>query len=121
MPYCLEHARHNTYILQVDAVTGETTTYADILSTALSIADFLYSRGIRSGDVVGICSENSLDFILPVIGTFFTGATCAPLNPNYTLRKQQQKYLHSFSGWGETESTWYVGHYWPIVPAPDDR
>jgi hypothetical protein len=21
----------------------------------------------------------------------------------------------------ETESTWYVGHCWPIVPAPDDR
>jgi hypothetical protein len=27
----------------------------------------------------------------------------------------------SFSGWGETESTWYIGHCWPIVPAPDDR
>jgi hypothetical protein len=26
-----------------------------------------------------------------------------------------------FSGWGETESSWYVGHCWPIVPAPDDR
>jgi hypothetical protein len=28
-----------------------------------------------------------------------------------------------FPGWGETdcESTWYVGHCWPIVPAPDDR
>jgi hypothetical protein len=23
--------------------------------------------------------------------------------------------------WGETESTWYCGHYWPIIPAPDDR
>jgi hypothetical protein len=27
----------------------------------------------------------------------------------------------SFSGWGETESTWYVGHCWPIVRASDDR
>jgi hypothetical protein len=27
----------------------------------------------------------------------------------------------SFSGWGETESTWYVGHCWSTVPAPDDR
>jgi hypothetical protein len=26
-----------------------------------------------------------------------------------------------FSGCGETESTWYVRHCWPIVPAPDDR
>jgi hypothetical protein len=26
--------------------------------------------------------------------------------------------LVSFSGWGETETNWYVGHCWPIVPAP---
>jgi acyl-CoA synthetase (AMP-forming)/AMP-acid ligase II len=78
----------NTDGLQVDAVTGETRTYADIMSAALSVADFLCSRGITSGDVVGICSENSLDFILPVIGTYFIGATCVPLNPSYTPRKQ---------------------------------
>jgi hypothetical protein len=30
-------------------------------------------------------------------------------------------FFFSFSGWGESESTWYVGHCWPIVPAPDDR
>jgi hypothetical protein len=30
-------------------------------------------------------------------------------------------FFFSFSGWGETESTWYVGHCWPIVPAPNDR
>lgn len=78
--------------LQVDVVTGETRTYADVMSASLSVADFLYSKGIRSGDVVGICSENSLDFILPVIGTLFAGAICAPLNPNYTLRKHKQKY-----------------------------
>jgi hypothetical protein len=23
--------------------------------------------------------------------------------------------------WGGTKSTWYCGHFWPIVPAPDDR
>jgi hypothetical protein len=33
----------------------------------------------------------------------------------------QFNFFFSFSGWGETESTWYVGHCWPIVPAPDDR
>jgi hypothetical protein len=26
-----------------------------------------------------------------------------------------------FYYWGETESSWYCGHYWPVVPAPDDR
>jgi hypothetical protein len=23
--------------------------------------------------------------------------------------------------WGENETTWYCGHYWPIVPAPVDN
>jgi hypothetical protein len=36
--------------------------------------------------------------------------------PNYAAF-----FFFSFSGRGETESTWYVGHCWPIVPAPDDR
>jgi hypothetical protein len=26
-----------------------------------------------------------------------------------------------FFSWVETESTWYAGHYWPIVPDPGDR
>jgi hypothetical protein len=36
---------------------------------------------------------------------------------------RHRMYLVFFSllGWGETESTWYVGHHWPIVSAPDDR
>jgi hypothetical protein len=30
------------------------------------------------------------------------------------------KFFFNFLGMGETESSWYVGHYWPIVPAPDN-
>jgi hypothetical protein len=26
-------------------------------------------------------------------------------------------FFFSFLRWGENESTWYVGYYWPIVPA----
>jgi hypothetical protein len=29
-------------------------------------------------------------------------------------------FIFSFSGWGETESTWYGSHCWPIAPAPDE-
>jgi hypothetical protein len=29
-------------------------------------------------------------------------------------------FFFNFIGWGEIESTWYCGHYWPILPAPDD-
>jgi hypothetical protein len=26
----------------------------------------------------------------------------------------------NFLGFSETQSTWHIAHYWPIVPAPDD-
>jgi hypothetical protein len=42
---------------------------------------------------------------------------------NFLILSQPQQlffFFFSFSVWGETESTWYVGHCWPIVPAPND-
>ncbi|PSN43108.1 hypothetical protein C0J52_10474 [Blattella germanica] len=77
----------------VDAVTGETRTYAEILSKSLNVAKHLHARGLRCGDVIGICSENSLDYILPEIAVYFIGATCAPLNPTYSPREL----LHAMS------------------------
>ena len=73
--------------LQVDAVTGETRTFSDILTKSLSVAESLRVRGVTAGDAVGICSENSLDFFLPVLAAHYVGAVCAPLNPSYTTRE----------------------------------
>jgi acyl-CoA synthetase (AMP-forming)/AMP-acid ligase II len=71
----------------VDAVTGETRTYSDILTKSLSVAECLHARGVTAGDVISICSENSLDFVLPVLAAYYVGAACAPLNPSYTTRE----------------------------------
>jgi hypothetical protein len=38
----------------------------------------------------------------------------------YTIVASLKECPDFFFSWGETESTWYYGH-WPIVPAPDDR
>ncbi|KAJ9585733.1 hypothetical protein L9F63_002523 [Diploptera punctata] len=78
---------HGDKIAQVDAVTGETRTYTQLLTLSLSVANSLWTRGIRPGDVVAICSENNLDFVLPVLAAYYIGATCATLNPNYTTRE----------------------------------
>ena len=71
----------------MDAVTGEVRTYSQVLIKSLSVANSLWSRGIREGHVVAICSENNLDFVLPVLAAYYIGATCATLNPNYTKRE----------------------------------
>lgn len=69
---------------QVDIATGETQTFPEILAKSIAIALHMEELGIRPGDVVGISSENNLDYCLPVLATFYLGAVCAPLNPAYT-------------------------------------
>jgi acyl-CoA synthetase (AMP-forming)/AMP-acid ligase II len=86
---------HPVSDLQVDAVTGETRTFSNILMRSLSVAECLRARGVKVGDAVAICSENSLDYILPVFATYYIGAICAPLNPNFTARKYQCIYDRS--------------------------
>lgn len=75
---------HGNAVAMEDAVTGETRTFSDILTRSLSVAECLRVRGVAVGDVVAICSENNLDFIIPVLATYYIGAICAPLNPSYT-------------------------------------
>lgn len=38
----------------------------------------------KPGDVVGICSENRLEFAVTVYATILLGATVAPVNVTYT-------------------------------------
>jgi hypothetical protein len=58
-----------------------------------------------------------------------TGCTLSPIyliNISQFVRAICPKYLIMkltvfFFSWGGTTSTWYCGHFWPIVQAPDDR
>lgn len=43
--------------------------------------------GVKEGDVIGLCSENRLEFPVVVFAAFCLGATVAPLNITYTDRK----------------------------------
>lgn len=54
-------------------------------------------KGYKSGDVVSICSENRLEFTIPVIATLYIGIVCAPLNPIYTKGKVRLRGVNIFS------------------------
>lgn len=43
--------------------------------------------GIRSGDTIGLCSDNRIEFPYVLFGTQFLGATLAPMNITYTERE----------------------------------
>lgn len=53
----------------------------------IELAECLKSVGLQKGDVIGLCSENRLEFPIPMFAAFCLGVTVAPLNLTYTERE----------------------------------
>ena len=60
---------------------GERWDYARLEARANRIAHVLRSRGIGSGDLVGLCMERGLDMVAAVLGVLKAGAGYVPLDP----------------------------------------
>ncbi|EEB16371.1 luciferase, putative [Pediculus humanus corporis] len=69
----------------VHSLFDQKISYQQIMKDSFAIAAALKSKGIKSGDVVGICSENNLEYASVILGILIIGATCAPINPLYTI------------------------------------
>ncbi|XP_063233889.1 luciferin 4-monooxygenase-like [Bacillus rossius redtenbacheri] len=76
-----------TKVCQVNAATGETTSFADVLERSVCVAQALQARGLMVGDVVGLASENCLEFCLPMLAAYYLGATCATFSPYASPRE----------------------------------
>lgn len=74
---------------QIDGITTEEFTYAQLKARSLRYAECLQAEGIREGDAVGLCSENRIDFTCVLFGAMYLGATVAPLNLTYSESKLQ--------------------------------
>lgn len=63
-------------------------TFLQLQSKAIRLADRMQKLfGIRTGDAVGICSENRMEFAIAMHATLLLGAIVAPVNVTYTERK----------------------------------
>lgn len=51
------------------------------------LAYVLKHLGVKSNDVVGLSSENCIEFAITLFATFALNATVAPLNVTYSERK----------------------------------
>nr|CAD7396222.1 unnamed protein product [Timema poppensis] len=78
-------SRFGGYI--INAVTGESVTFSEVLKKSLSVAANLRRRGLWPRDRLAVMSENHLDFFLPVLGSYFLGVACANISPAYTPRE----------------------------------
>lgn len=73
---------------QIDGVYSTELQYLELLEQAIRLAESLRRHAnLQAGDVVGIVSENRLEFPVALYAAFFVGAAVAPINLTYTERK----------------------------------
>ena len=70
---------------QVDGVTGETFTYAQLLDRITAVGSGLVKRGLKPGDVVTLFAPNSAEWAISFLAVTSIGAVCSAVNPFYTI------------------------------------
>ena len=75
---------------------GEPTTYAGLLDRSRRLAAGLAERGVGAGDVVGLLSYNSTDFLVAIYAANTLGAAAMPVN--WRLAGPELHYLLEHSG-----------------------
>ncbi|CAO1315847.1 unnamed protein product [Diamesa serratosioi] len=86
----LKKGEHKTAF--IDGASDKSYKYSDLLEQSLIMAKAMHSFGIRQNDVVGIVSENRLEFPAIAFAAFYLGAIVTPINITYTNREL----LHAF-------------------------
>ena len=66
---------------------GPSLSYSDLNNEVENIASILSGIGLGKGTTASIVFENSLEFMSVFLAIAKTGATVAPLNPEYTIEE----------------------------------
>lgn len=70
----------------LDAKTGDTTTYRQMIDRIDAFAGALAARGLGTGDVVGLLAPNSSAFAIAFHGILRAGATATTINALFTAK-----------------------------------
>ena len=76
----LEHHARRTPDKPLAVFGDEVVTYAGMVDRAAAAAGGLQARGVRAGDVVGLLSYNSIDFLTTIFAANHLGAVGMPVN-----------------------------------------
>ena len=68
----------------VDAATGQEVSYAGLADAVREIGAGLSARGMRPGDVLALCAQNSIEFAVAWYAAASVGAIVTTVNPQYT-------------------------------------
>ena len=78
------------YPQNVAVLTNEESalTYSELYKSAINVAYLLKSRGIKKGDIVAIHLRKSPEYIIALLGVWFSGAAFLPLSPNLPKKRK---------------------------------
>ncbi len=62
---------------------GERLSYGELEAGSNRLANFLLSRGLTPGKLVGLCLERSVELVVAVVGVLKAGCAYVPLDPDY--------------------------------------
>jgi fatty-acyl-CoA synthase len=82
MSWCavLEHHARRAPNKPLAVFGSETVTYQGMLDRAAAVAAGLDARGVSTGDVVGLLSYNSIEFLTTIFAVNYLGAIAMPVN-----------------------------------------
>ncbi|MFH8434197.1 amino acid adenylation domain-containing protein [Streptomyces sp. NPDC018007] len=67
-----------------------TLSYTGLDARAEEFADGLYARGVRPGDLVGLCLPRSADLVAAMLGILKAGAGYVPLDPEHPAERRER-------------------------------
>src|SRR5258708_26244878 len=71
-----------------------TITYRQLDTLVRSAMAQLSRMGLKRGNTVALLSDNSVEFVLGLLATMFSGARVAPLNPALTSNELSTRLSH---------------------------
>ncbi|KPI94913.1 Luciferin 4-monooxygenase [Papilio xuthus] len=71
-------------IALIDGAYDKIITFSDLAQRAVNLTSYLKEQGVKQNDVVALCSENRIEYMITIIGVFSSGATLACINNAYS-------------------------------------
>ncbi|KPJ07625.1 Luciferin 4-monooxygenase [Papilio machaon] len=71
-------------IALINGASDEKITFIELAQRAVNFTSYLKEQGVKQNDVVALCSENRIEFMVTVIAVFSSGATLACINNTYS-------------------------------------
>lgn len=79
----------------IDAESGRTVTYTELITFVSRVAGGLSAVGVRPKDVVAIVATNSIEYAVAFLATSTLGAAVTTANPSYTAQELHAQFKDS--------------------------